>query len=434
MGTNSTYDPTKPDLPSLVRRVLPDGIQNLLLSVGRFSHNRGVPVYLVGGVVRDLLLEVPNLDIDLVVEGDGLKFARELAKKLGAEVELHHPFLTATLILPEGLRVDIATARTEEYVEAAALPKVQPAAIEDDLARRDFTINSLALRIGERGAGELLDPFDGSEDLKNGVIRVLHPKSFIDDPTRAFRAVRYQTRFGFSLERSTLKFLKNAVSSGMIERLSGERIRNELWLILAEEKAGKALQTLASLEVLSHIHQDLAHTSSVTEMLAVLRRSFSKFKGKLGFDAGFVSLLPLLENTDFDRSLEIGKRLSLTKREMQKIVQLKLYLGKLGELSREELKPSQTTAILRNLSSELLVFMAARTENPLVRERIQSYVDSYRRVKLSITGDDLKALGIPEGPAYKEILDGVLEAKLDGLVGTEEEELQLARKLYQKKQ
>lgn len=417
------------DFDSLAKQILPEAVHKLLSRVGSLAHRRQVPIYLVGGVVRDLILGVPNLDIDLVIQGDGLSVARELAKELRAGLGTYKPFLTATLTLPDGRRVDVATARAEKYAEPAALPQVEPATIEEDLRRRDFTINSLALRIRKGGVGELLDPFGGSEDIRRGLIRVLHKRSFTDDPTRIFRAVRYQVRFGFRIEGLTLRLLRKAVSDAMIERLSGERIRNELWLIFEEEKLGEALSLLATLGVLSHVHPSLEFSPGMTAVLRDMRTLFSDPRGKLKADLHLAALFAFLEKAPFDHAVEIGKRLSLKRKELEKITQLKLSLTRMAELSRKKLKPSQVSSRLRGLSPEFLLFTLARAEKELVRERIEKFIDSYCRVKPAIRGKDLQALGIPEGPLYEEIFAKVLDAKLDGFVKTKEEEISLVRRL-----
>ncbi len=417
------------DFDSLAKQILPDAVQKLLLEVGSLAHRKQIPVYLVGGVVRDLILGAPNLDIDLVVQGDGLSVARELAKDLRAALGTYKPFLTATLTLPDGRRVDVATARAEKYAEPAALPQVEPATIEDDLRRRDFTINSLALRIRKGGVGELLDPFGGSEDIGKGVIRVLHRRSFTDDPTRIFRAVRYQVRFGFRIDGLTLRLLRKAVSNAMIERLSGERIRNELWLIFEEEKVAEALSLLARLGVLSHVHPSLEFSPEMRSILRDMRSLSSDLRGKLKADPHLASLFSFLERAPFDRAIEIGKRLSLKRKELEKITQLKLSLRRMAELSRKRLKPSQVSSRLRGLSPEFLLFTLARAEKELVRQRIKKFINSYCTVRPEIGGKDLQALGIREGPLYQEILSKVLDAKLDGFVKTKEEEISLVRRL-----
>lgn len=421
------------DFSTLVKEALPDCVQNLLIKVGEISQRKRVQVYLVGGFVRDLLMGARNLDIDLVVQGDGLRFAQELANQLEARADVYKRFLTATLTLSEGYRIDVATARAEKYAEPASLPEVKPARIEDDLRRRDFTINSLALRVRKGGVGELRDPSGGLEDIRNGVIRVLHDASFVDDPTRIFRAIRYQVRFGFRLDGLTLKLLRKAVSDEMIGRLSGERIRNELWLLFEEERAASALGALHRLGVLLHIHPSLTFSPEIRRTLTELQKLARRLRGKLSVDLHLASLFSLLQKAEFDRAVEIGKRLALTRRQLEKITQMKLSIAKVAELSAESLKPSQVVSILRDHSSEFLLLAMARTQDRVVRERISRFLDFYRKVKPQIRGKDLKSMGIEDGPAYQKILSKVLDAKLDGIVATREDEIRLAKELWERR-
>src|SRR6185295_10740104 len=194
-----------------------------------------VSVYAVGGFVRDLLLGRPNVDIDLVVEGDAIAFARAFAKENGGRAKVHERFGTAAVVFPDEFKLDVAMARTEYYKHPSALPTVQPSSIKEDLFRRDFTINALALRLNADRFGELIDFYGGQRDLKERTIRVLHSRSFIDDPTRVFRAVRFEYRFGFRLGKETLTLIRDAVELGLFHRLSGTRLLEELILLLSEE-------------------------------------------------------------------------------------------------------------------------------------------------------------------------------------------------------
>src|SRR6185295_6671142 len=191
---------------------------HLLKRIGRLADERGVAVYLVGGVVRDLLLKREILDLDLTVEGDGMAFARLVADRYGAGLAVFERFATARLAFPDGLKMDIATTRRESYAQPAVLPTVQPASIEEDLFRRDFTINAIAVQLNPHQFGSVFDPCGGQGDLRVRTIRVLHSGSFQDDPTRIFRAIRFEQRFGFRLERTTVGLLAQAASKDLIQR------------------------------------------------------------------------------------------------------------------------------------------------------------------------------------------------------------------------
>ncbi len=221
----------------LEQRLSPESLA-LIQKAGALAAERRLGIYLVGGVVRDILLGRANSDLDLVVEGDAIKLAESLAGELGGRLVVHRRFGTAK-IRTRNLTIDLAMARAETYARPGALPTVRPGSIQDDLARRDFTVNAMALRLDPDSFGKLVDPFDGQKDLENKLIRVLHDRSFIDDATRMLRAVRYEQRFGFRLEASTEKLLRQNVA--MLRTISGDRIRHELELILKEERPEKAL-------------------------------------------------------------------------------------------------------------------------------------------------------------------------------------------------
>src|SRR5262245_27340800 len=215
-------------------RGIPQEQLSLLRTLGNLADEGGVSLYLVGGVVRDLLLKYKNWDLDLTVEGDGVAFARLVAERFRAGLAVFERFATARLTFPDGLKLDIAATRRESYAQPALLPTVQPALIEEDLARRDFTINAIAVQLNPQQFGRLLDPHGGQRDLRAHTIRVLHAGSFQDDPTRIFRAIRFEQRFGFRLEPTTLHLLAQAASTNLIRQLSGPRLQNEILLLFAE--------------------------------------------------------------------------------------------------------------------------------------------------------------------------------------------------------
>jgi tRNA nucleotidyltransferase (CCA-adding enzyme) len=207
-------------------------LRGLFRIISAISKTMKVSTYLVGGIVRDALLKIPNYDIDIVVDGDGIELGKKLAKRLDARLETHKKFMTAVLVLKNGQHIDIATSRVEYYQKPAQLPSVESGSIKQDLARRDFTINSLALSLNRKNFGEILDFFGGREDLKAKKIKVLHKMSFIEDPTRIFRAVRFEKRLGFKMDKHTEALARSAVDMDIVSRLTGVRIRDELIYIL----------------------------------------------------------------------------------------------------------------------------------------------------------------------------------------------------------
>lgn len=232
---------------------IPREILGLLIRIG--SRTR-LPICIVGGFVRDLLLGRENLDLDIVAEGDAVSFARDLGESWGWEVQAHHQFGTATLIQPAGTRIDFASARSETYEYPGALPLVSPGTIEDDLRRRDFSINALAVRLNSEGFGELIDCLDGVKDLQSGRVRALHSESFLDDPTRIFRAVRYERRYNFQIESEDQARILEALHQDVLDLISGERIRNEINRILAEDTVPRVVQRLLDFDVFRAIHPE----------------------------------------------------------------------------------------------------------------------------------------------------------------------------------
>jgi tRNA nucleotidyltransferase (CCA-adding enzyme) len=260
------------NLGATLRRRLPRRIVRLLREAGELADRLDLGAYVAGGFVRDLLRGHPNFDLDLVVEGDGLKFARALAEGLQARVKVHKRFGTATVTLSDGFKLDIATARTEWYEYPAALPTVQPSSIREDLYRRDFTINTLAICLNGRSFWELLDLYGGQRDIKERIIRVLHSHSFIDDPTRIFRAIRFELRSGFRISDETLALIRGATRKAMIDRLSGRRLVAELRRLLSECEPRLAICRLAGLGLLRFIHPKLAWSRRLDGVLIVKSR------------------------------------------------------------------------------------------------------------------------------------------------------------------
>ena len=219
---------------------------NIIEIIGKTADKLEVSAYIVGGPVRDKLLGISNSDLDFVVEGDGIKFAGVLNKKLKGKLTTYKAFGTATIEL-KGNRIDVVTSRKETYKYPAAYPTVKPGNIKDDLFRRDFTINAMAIGLNKKNSGKLTDFYGGQKDLKKGIIRVLHDKSFMDDPTRIFRAIRFSVRFGFKIEPHTKKLIKEAVSGGFLGEVNAGRIRKEIELFLKEKNPKKCLETFSKL-------------------------------------------------------------------------------------------------------------------------------------------------------------------------------------------
>jgi tRNA nucleotidyltransferase (CCA-adding enzyme) len=237
--------------------ILSKELRELLREIGRVGDILGYNVYAVGGFVRDLILREENLDIDIVVEGDGIDFANEFAKLNNCHINCHRKFRTAVIVLPSGLKVDIASARVEYYKHPAALPEIEVSSIKLDLYRRDFTVNALAVRLNDKDYGELVDFFGGYNDIKAKMIRVLHNLSFVEDPTRVFRAVRFEQRFDFNIDKPTLNLIKNAGKLGLFDRLSGKRLLTELKFMFDETEPIDSLSRLDELNLFKYLHSKI---------------------------------------------------------------------------------------------------------------------------------------------------------------------------------
>ncbi|MBL8091873.1 MAG: CCA tRNA nucleotidyltransferase [Anaerolineales bacterium] len=419
------------DLQRLLRDpnlILPE-VQTLISNIASQATELNMPCYLVGGVVRDLLLNLPthDSDIDFVFEGDAIKFGETLVNKYGGKLTHHYKFHTAIWHLPSTFNLqletlDLITARKESYEHAGALPTVTPSNIEEDLRRRDFPINAMAIRMDGDHFGELLDPLNGEADLEKKLIRVLHDKSFLDDPTRIFRAIRYETRYSFNLEPSTLNLI-NAESLSVLSKLSGERIRNELDLILDEEKASQIILRVANLGLLSYIHKSIPEfKEDYSDFLDMdSRLDIPADRRTMGYMLWFIDLseeeiFSICNRLDFSNELTLA---------VWSAAQLKWSLQHLTES-----KPSVWTYALEKLPllSIYAVYLISR-ENSLL-----SYISIWRHVKAHTTGDDLKAQGLTPGPRFREILSALRTAWLDGVLTSKTEEEEMLKKLIAENQ
>ncbi len=432
------------DVSSLLKQRLSSQIFDLFTTVSDVAGELDVPVYVVGGFVRDLLMRLPNFDIDLVVEGDGIEFAKKLASRFGARVKEHKKFQTAVIIFPEDFKVsssvktpfkiDVATARWEYYEYPAALPTVALSSIKLDLFRRDFTINTLAIRLDPGGFGTLIDFFGGQRDIRDGVIRVLHSLSFIEDPTRVFRAVRFEQRYNFTIGKHTLNLIKNAVRLNVFARVSGRRLERELRLILSEQNPLPAIERCAGLDILRFIHPELKFDDerrrifdTTYDVLAWYRLLYRPEPVR----QWMTYLMALLSGLKYHEYMECIDRLSYSENLRQiLVVQRERGLSALSRLERHpELKPGAVRALLDGLAPEVILHLLASVSDDRAGHWLSKYITTLQDVKIDITGNDLKEMGIAPGPVYRTIFDEVLRAKLDGKVKTRQDELDMALRL-----
>ena len=414
----------------LRQRLSPQRIELIELA-GRLAAGRGAACCLVGGCVRDLLLGRPVRELDLVVEGDATALGGELAARLGGTARSPTRFGTAKLELPQRETIDLASARRETYPSPAALPVVEPAGIDEDLLRRDFTINALAIHVEPACFGKLRDPCGGVRDLRLGLIRVLHDRSFIDDPTRALRAVRFAHRLGFRLEQGTSRWMSEASRQGVLDLLSASRLRRELSLLLLEMPLRRAAELLAGSGLLSAIFPDAAASEEALARLGRLDALLDRTRplaegGEPRRLALFVSML-LAENraTDVQR---LADRLDLRGGDRE------LAIGAVAEARGLALRLAPLLdsasgiyfALERSSAEEAL---AAAALSPEVEGAVVAHLNRLSRVRPTLGGDDLIRMGVPPGPAHGRILREILAARLDGIVKTPEEEAEMARRL-----
>jgi tRNA nucleotidyltransferase (CCA-adding enzyme) len=422
-----------------VLRRLPQERLSLLRELGNLADEGGVSLYLVGGVVRDLLLKRENWDLDLTVEGDGIAFAQLVADRYGAGLAVFERFATARLAFPDGLTMDIATTRRESYAQPAVLPTVQPASIEEDLFRRDFTINAIALQLNPRQFGRLLDPYGGQRDLRARALRVLHSGSFQDDPTRIFRAIRFEQRCGFCLERTTLRLLTQAAGSNLIQQLSGPRLQNEILSMFAEHDPVRAIARLGQLKLLHFLHRRLCYTTKVKRVVTAVPKALAWWVRRFpdsAIDRPIVYLMALSSQSSPVVVAAMIRRLALSREQAKNVSaggrRVDRVLKRLT--NKGPVRPSQVYRLLANLRDEALVLLLAKQVTAqhvvrlsLLKQHLVAYVKN-RAIKTALTGRDLQAMGLQPGPQYKTILGKLLDARIDGMITTEAEERVFVRK------
>lgn len=434
------------NISKLIQDRLPAETRQLLHLAGQLGRKLGLPVYAVGGFVRDLLLDRPNQDIDLVVEGNGIALAKALAEELRGRVREHQKFLTSVVIFHDARgaesRIDVATARLEYYEYPAALPTVELSSIKMDLFRRDFSINALAVRLDSTPFGQMADFFGGQRDVKERVIRVLHTLSFVEDPTRCLRAVRFEQRYKFRIGPGTEKLIKNALSLNLMDRLSGPRLFNEYQHICDEVDPPACFFRLDELGILRAISPHLALTPNKRALLCRLREMLTWYR-LLYFDepaqAWLLYFLGFNLNLNYAETSAHFHRLGLPEAKKADILrqreQMRAVRGKLENWQRQDdagqSRVSALCGLLRSISLECLLYIMASTVNSGLQKNLSRYITQWRREKADISGADLRRLGIAPGPLYGRILKAALAAKLDGEAPTAQSQLKLARALLE---
>jgi tRNA nucleotidyltransferase (CCA-adding enzyme) len=446
----------------LMEDSFPEPLLRLLHEIGVDARAMTSSVYLVGGVVRDLLLGIRNLDLDLVIEGDAIQLANRMAERLGGRVRSHSRFGTAKWFVPDAYArelsngipgsIDFVTARTEFYEHPTALPTVERSSIRQDLHRRDFTINTLAICLDPERFGELLDYFGGEKDLSSRMIRVLHSLSFVDDPTRVLRAVRLEQRLKFRIEPQTAELIANALE--LLERVSGERIRHELYLIFKEDDPARAFRRLDDLGILAQIHPALRCDDWFLRKLRFLKTYLPQWEQKgwaqsalpnVSEESAAVQTLPdeipaddvsllylaLFTYRLIGEELEtVVSRLRIAKTDADRLREVQTLRPYVSRLAREQ-RASLLCALLRPYSSLALFILWVATDSETVRGQLELFQRELQYVRPEIDGEYLKNVTrVPPGPVYSRLLAAVRDARLDGEVGSIHEERALVERLY----
>ena len=382
-------------------------------------------VYLVGGAVRDVFMGEPNFDVDIAVEGDGIALGEALAEALGGRVVPHDRFGTA-IVVYDGGRVDVATARTEFYDSPGALPTVEQASIRQDLYRRDFTINAMAASLKGEDFGRLVDYFGGLRDLGNGVVRVLHNLSFIDDPTRIFRAIRYENRYGFAMDAHTLALARACVEMNLVGELSSARLRDELQPLLSEERVADSVRRLAELGIDRAIHPHLAADEESVELIEALDSARANLVPAT--PAWRLRLAVLARRLRPDELYEWFERLKLRRRDADRIADAVAVGPRLPALLAKAEEPAAVRALVEPHDPDGALFAYALADEP-ARSRLERYFADFREVRLEISGGDLAELGLQESPRVGAILEELLRRKLNGELHGRESEIEAAKEL-----
>jgi len=404
-----------------IERYLPHQVVEKLKEIGSIADSRGEKAYLVGGTVRDIFLRQRSLDLDIAVEGKAIVLARHIGKNKNLPVKTHPRFGTATLAWGD-ITLDLVTARSEVYPQPGALPVVKWGSIEDDLRRRDFTINAMAVSLRPMSFGELLDPHGGLSDLEEGVIRVLHRGSFADDPTRILRALRYEQRLGFALERTTEEMVRQGLLN--LDTVTGERLWNELVLILKEDWPERALCRADALGVLGKLCPAWRGDSWLAEKFAFARGPNDE---SLNLSVVYLAILSFrLSVEEVEACIARLKMPGWAARTMRGASRLD---PSLSNLAAPDLRPSEVYHHLCQYPPEVIHAAAVASEIAIIKERLERWLDSSRYVKTSLKGEDLQKLGVSPGNAIGRMLRLLHDARLDGTVENREEEVLLVREI-----
>ncbi len=411
---------------------IPAGLKKTLKVIGKLADSLEIPVFAVGGFVRDILLKKKNLDLDIVVEADAINFSRHLSKLIPGKLIIHQQFGTAT-IAKKDFSLDLATARKETYNYPAALPVVCPGTIRDDLFRRDFTVNAIAFSLNASSFGELSDFFGGLKDLKQKKIRVLHELSFIDDPTRILRAIRFKGRLGFKLEDKTSSLMDEAIKLGMLLRVKPPRIFDELIHILKEDAPKKHILSISRICGLDFIDPRININSAAIKFLSRAEKEIRwfevAFSKKRKLDSWLIYFIILLDGIDLPAIHGIIKRFNLKKGDAKRVISYKDFKKTNRILSRKDLSSSAIFKTLEPLSYEVILLIKIKSGSSLVKKRIAAFLKALNGLRLEIKGEDLRNLGLIPGKNFRLLLDKALHKKIEGKLKNKKAELEFIKQI-----
>ncbi len=421
----------KRQIENILYQRLDNRIKLLLQNIGQTGNELGLNMFVVGGFVRDLLLNRQIEDIDIVVEGDGIEFARVYAQKEGCRINTHKKFGTAVIIFPDNFKIDVASARLEYYTMPAALPIVENSSIKLDLARRDFTINTLAISLNPDNFGTMIDYFGGTRDLKDKTIRIIHNLSFVEDPTRIFRAIKFSNRFGFKIGKVTSNLIQNAIRIDCFKNLSGLRVLSELKQIFEEENPIPAIRTMETYGLEKVLHENLTIIPNTYQLFESVNKILS-WHDLLYVDEQYprwsVYFMALLNRCSFNVCEQICTRLNFPLKERGILFDMRYKAEKqllLLENSSCFSKQDLYWALI-NFKTEYILYMMALCKNEAVKKAISNFYTHQRDIKPYIKGRDLLKIGLKPGPVFTTILNQILNAKLDGQLKTKKEEIKFA--------
>ncbi len=429
---------TQKSLKSLIKERLDKDVFKHLECIAQIGDRLNVSVYAVGGFVRDLLLNIPNQDIDVVVEGEGIPFASCLAEEFGGRVTSHEKFGTSVVIFPDGYRIDVATARMEYYKHPGALPTVERSSVKSDLFRRDFTVNSMAVKLTGINAFCLIDFFNGERDLRNREIHVLHSLSFIEDPCRLFRAIRFEQRFGFKMGKQAEAFMRNTIKKRLVDSLSGTRLFNEIKLLLNEKSPMNCIRRMQELNLFQFISPEMLLAPKDLEVLERLESVFSWADRVITADkpdVWYVYFLGLFYSLKEDVFLKAADRLHLPTRMKNSLQVDRIHCRENLELlvPDKEWGPKEIYHAFANLSVEAVVFLIALSSTDRLNQYANIYFSQYQgKAEPALTGDDLVEMGMEPGPVFQSVLNALREARVMGSVSTREEEVALVEEQFLK--